>query len=485
MKLAELVKPWTKAIVADCEVNDLQNDSRAIQPGDAFIAYPGAQVDGRQYIMQARRQGAVAILYEPTQLNFELPLDIPCVPIPHVVEKLAAIASHFYDHPTRKLAVTGITGTNGKTTIAYQLAQAHQLLGQDAAYIGTLGQGPVHALSALNNTTPDGLCLQRLFRQYCDNQIKQVAMEVSSHALSLHRVDGIDFRQAIFTNLTRDHLDFHHSMENYAQAKGRLFAWPDLQQAILNLDDPYSTYMADQVKGDTSILYYSMQNPADVWVKSWQMSLLGTFMEVESPFGVHQIEIAALGRFNMYNALAIFTSLLVAGYPVDEVEAVMPRLRAAPGRLEVVGESPCVVVDYAHTPDALANALQTLQQVKKGKLWVIFGCGGDRDKGKRPVMGQVAQQYADQLVVTSDNPRSEDPEQIIDDIFQGIKAGKPAVRQIDRAMAIREAIESANREDIILIAGKGHEDYQQIGQVKYPFSDQAIAREVLCHLKPR
>jgi UDP-N-acetylmuramoyl-L-alanyl-D-glutamate--2,6-diaminopimelate ligase len=325
-----------------------------------------------------------------------------------------------------------------------------------------------------------GMVLSKpVFNDYRQHKVKQVAMEVSSHALSLHRADGIEFKQALFTNLTRDHLDFHHTMENYAQAKGRLFAWPNLQQAILNMDDPYASYMADQVRGDTSVLYYSMESPADVWVKSWQMGMAGTFMEVESPFGVHTIEIAALGRFNMSNALAIFTSLLVAGYSITDIEEIMPRLRAAPGRLEVVGESPCVIVDYAHTPDALANALQTLQQVKKGKLWVIFGCGGDRDKGKRSVMGQVAQQYADQLVVTSDNPRSEDPEMIIDDILTGIKAGRQVAREADRALAIRQTIESASADDIILIAGKGHEDYQLVGDEKRPFSDRAQVEAVL------
>ncbi|CEG56428.1 UDP-N-acetylmuramoyl-L-alanyl-D-glutamate--2,6-diaminopimelate ligase [Legionella fallonii] len=481
MKLTQLLKPWIKQEVFDCVITDVKNDSRQIKPGDLFIAYPGAAADGRLFIEKAVSLGAAAVAYEPD--NFPpsciLPSSVPCVAIPHLAEQLADIAKRFYDNPSQSLTVTGVTGTNGKTTIAYQLAQAHHLLGQGAAYIGTIGQGDVNQLKPLDNTTPDALCLQKLLHQYKQQAIKQVCMEVSSHALSQHRVDAIEFKQAIFTNLTLDHLDYHHTMEAYGAAKALLFATPSLEWAIINQDDHYQQLMSEAVNPLAKKITYGMHQECDVKAINWRIDINGTDIEVRSPWGNHQVHIKALGEFNIYNSLAIFTSLMASGYPADKVIEVMAQLKAAPGRMEIVTNSPYVLVDYAHTPDALENVLVTLNQLKKGHLWVVFGCGGDRDKTKRPIMGKAASLHADKVVITSDNPRSENPESIVNEIADGIANSVDVVKLVNREDAIAHALNKASKEDIILIAGKGHEAYQQIGTIKHAFSDQDVVRKLM------
>ncbi|QDP72978.1 UDP-N-acetylmuramoyl-L-alanyl-D-glutamate--2,6-diaminopimelate ligase [Legionella israelensis] len=481
MKLEYLLKPWIKDVLPECEITGLQNDSRQVQKGDLFIAYPGAVTDGRDYIKMACTAGAAAVIYDPTGgfTPSNLSLSIPLIALEHLTIKLSSIAGRFYDHPGKKLLLTGVTGTNGKTTIAYQLAQAHALLEQKAAYIGTLGEGQVGALQSLNNTTPDALCLQKLLFNYQENQVKHVCMEVSSHALSQYRVADIPFTQAIFTNLSHDHLDYHHTMEDYAAAKARLFSIPGLQWAILNKDDKYAVKMLTSLAKTAEILTYGMSQDSNIKLSHWNMDMTGTQLEVSSPWGAHHFRINALGKFNMYNALAIFSSLLVSNYSVNQVVEVMSLLKPAPGRMEVVATDPLIIVDYAHTPDALENVLITLKQLKRGKLWVVFGCGGDRDKTKRPVMGRVASQHADKIIITSDNPRGENPLAIVEEIAEGITTKIDTYKEVDRNRAIQEAIYRADKDDIILIAGKGHEAYQQIGQVKYPFSDQQTVREFL------
>jgi len=481
VKLIQLLETWLNHDINQCDVNDIKNDSRLVQKGDLFIAYPGAATDGRLFIEKAVAAGAVAIIYDP--LNFpasvSLPDNIPCVAITNLAEHLAAIAQRFFSNPSRSLRVTGVTGTNGKTTIAYQLAQAHTLLQRKAAYIGTIGQGEVDKLQLLENTTPDALSLQGLLHYYSEQSIKEVCMEVSSHALSQHRVEGIEFKQAIFTNLSLDHLDYHHTMDAYAAAKAQLFANEHLETVIINHDDPYNDLMLKAIKNKVKIISYGMNQESDVYVANWKSDMHGTMMELMSPWGRHQITIQAVGQFNIYNCLAIFTSLMASGYRVEDVVSVMAQLKAAPGRMEIVAKSPYVLVDYAHTPDALENVLTTLHQLKTGNLWVIFGCGGDRDKSKRPIMGKAASEYADKLVVTSDNPRSEDPEQIINEIVQGIPTSIQMTRLINREEAIAYALNNAEQEDIILIAGKGHEAYQQIGTTKYLFSDQEVVKKLM------
>jgi UDP-N-acetylmuramoyl-L-alanyl-D-glutamate--2,6-diaminopimelate ligase len=479
MRLDELLSAWTNVSIPVCLINQLQNDSRMIKPGDLFLAYPGALSDGRLYIQQAMNAGAAAIAYDPQGMPCALPHAIPCIAVPHLGTLLGFIAQKFYNNPGQSLKITGVTGTNGKTTIAYQLAQAHALLGQHAAYIGTIGQGDVHHLKPLTNTTPDGLCLQKLLAQFKLQEMHHVCMEVSSHALSQHRMDGIELQQALFTNLTLDHLDYHHSMQEYGAAKALLFARPELQYAIINQDDAYHQMMQDALLPHVKQLTYGLQKGCDVQATAWHMSMQGTDIEVRSIWGIHQLKIQALGQFNIYNSLAVFSSLLAFGYKPSIIEAVMGQLKAAPGRMEIVATEPYVLVDYAHTPDALENVLKTLIQLKKGRLWVVFGCGGDRDRTKRPIMGKVACQYAEEIIITSDNPRNEAPQAIIDEIAAGVVAASHAKKLINRKEAIVYALTHAEKDDIILIAGKGHEAYQQIGAVKHHFSDQEVVRQFL------
>lgn len=478
MNLASLLQPWIQENIKDCEVHDLKNDSRLVHQGDLFIAYPGAVTDGRHFMEQAVAHGAAAILYEPAQWIVDdiVSNQVPCIPLPHLQEHLAQLAQRFYQNPSHALTVTGVTGTNGKTTIAYQLAQAHALLQQKAAYIGTIGQGDVNCLMPLDNTTPDVLCVQRLLHQYKEHQIRQVCMEVSSHALSQHRVDGIEFRQAIFTNLTLDHLDYHKTMDAYAMAKAQLFSYETLEWAIFNADDSYHEVMVRALKPGVKKITYGLHEHCDVCAVTWAIDLHGTALTVRSPWGTHQLTINAIGQFNIYNSLAVFSSLMAYGYDASDVIRVMAQLKAAPGRMELVAQEPFVLVDYAHTPDALDNALRTLKQLKKGALWVVFGCGGDRDTSKRSIMGQVASTHANKIVVTSDNPRSENPEQIIQEIVSGIINTRELVVLTSREDAILYALNHAAIEDVILIAGKGHEAYQQIGTKKYDFSDQNVVK---------
>lgn len=481
MKLAQLLQTWVSIDMPDADILGLHNDSRLIRPGYLFFAYPGAVADGRLFLKQAIQAGAVAIVYEPEQVptSCVIPTEVPCFPITQLVTKLAAIASRFYDYPSRALSVTGITGTNGKTTIAYQLAQAYSLLLKKSAYVGTLGQGGIEDIQPLMNTTPDALCLQKLLYDYKQSGIQQVCMEVSSHALHQGRVNSIDFTQAIYTNLSHDHLDYHHTMQAYAAAKAALFEWPSLTWAIINADDAYSSQMMAGVNASCKKLTYGLNEGCDVRAINWRTTMAGSQFDVQSPWGNHHVQVNLLGAFNVYNSLAVFASLLAAGNEVSEVLAIMQQLRASPGRMEVVAQKPCVIVDYAHTPDALEKALTTLSQLKQGRLMVVFGCGGDRDKTKRPIMGRIASQYADVSIITSDNPRSESPADIIDEIAEGLLAKSNVLKILDRAQAIHQALSMAGQEDILLIAGKGHEAYQQIGNERFAFSDQEVVRQWL------
>lgn len=480
MNLNHLLQIGCNDAIPALDVTGVHNDSRLIQPGNLFLAYKGAAFDGRLYCQQAIDAGAVAIAYEPDSLpaSFERLSSIVYIPIPDLADKLAIIACRFYDNPTKTLSITGVTGTNGKTTIAYQLAQAYDLLGLKTAYIGTIGQGSVYSLKPLNNTTPDGLCLQSLFAQYKQAHVQQVCMEVSSHALCQQRVAAIHFKQAIFTNLSHDHLDYHHTMAAYAQAKALLFSTPSLEWAIVNYDDAYASFMTQNIPARCEKLTYGLDDNADIYAFNSKMNKTGTTFEVVSPWGQHTVSVKTIGTFNLYNSLAVLSSLLADGFKACDVIDVMAQLQASPGRMELVAQEPSVIVDYAHTPDALQNVLVTLRQLQPKRLWVVFGCGGDRDKTKRPIMGAIASQLADHVILTSDNPRSEDPFVILNEIAQGIESNAASVIQIkDRQEAIGYALKYANKQDIILIAGKGHEDYQQIGSLRLAFSDQQIVKQ--------
>lgn len=480
MKLTELLAPWICRELPHCEITGLHNDSRLIGPGFLFIAYAGALTDGRCFIAQAVKLGARAVLYDPQNWpnDCQLSKEIIAIALPELAKKLPHIASRFYNEPAKKLSILGVTGTNGKTTIAYQLAQAQALLGSKSAYIGTLGQGEINHLQPLANTTPDGLCLQGLLHNYHQQGVKQVCMEVSSHALHQQRVEAIEFKQAIFTNLSHDHLDYHHTMAAYAAAKALLFATPTLEWAIINQDDEYSQIMITALPPTCQRLTYGITKPAQVRAVSWEISRAGTKISLSSPWGSQELNVASLGFFNIYNALAIFSALVVQGYAIDKITALMSQIHAAPGRMEVIAREPYVIVDYAHTPAALENTLSTLKKLNKGQLIVVFGCGGDRDKTKRPLMGKIASQYADKLIITNDNPRNEDPLAIINAITEGLSPRQFA-KIPDREQAIAKALSLASSEDLILVAGKGHETYQQIGNIRHPFSDQQTIKNII------
>lgn len=483
MNLNYLLAPWFQDNIPSIEIKALSNDSRHISPQSLFIAYPGEQVDGRDFILDAEALGAVAIVYEAHAMSLDIDaLTIPAFPIQDLSTQLANLACRFYEHPSQALTVIGVTGTNGKTSIAYQLAQAYALLQQPSVYMGTIGYGKTGHLSPLANTTPDALTLQALLREAQDTGARQFCMEVSSHALSLARVAGVAFSQAIYTNLSHDHLDFHHTLEAYAASKAQLFAYSSLKNAIINIDDAYASLMLKAVPKTCQSLSYGLGADADVRATHWKMDLSGSQISVQTPWGNFEICTQSVGQFNLYNTLAVLTSLLAAGFTSKQIIPIMPLLKAAPGRLEIVAQAPCVLVDYAHTPDALDNTLQTLQALKKNRLWLIFGCGGDRDKLKRPIMGDVACRYADEVIVTSDNPRRENPLQIIADIVEGMPQTALVKEIEDREQAIAYVLARASVDDIVLIAGKGHEDYQQIGHIKHPFSDHAMVQKYLNHI---
>lgn len=477
MKLSELLSPWV-SVTSDFEVTGIEQDSRRVKAGDLFLAYPGTTSDGRQFIEAALDQGAAAVLYASEDGMFVT--RERCFGLPHLSQLRGEIANRFYGNPSKVMSVIGVTGTNGKTTIAYLLTQAYTRLNQPAIYMGTLGVGPVDDITPIGLTTPDPVSLQSFFATAFKAGRKVACMEVSSHALAQGRVNGIYFKGAIFTNLTHDHLDYHETMEAYAEAKACLFSRTELAYVVINDDDPYAPLMKEHVSSTVKIYTYGLSEGRDVYATDITLDRHGSQFKLHSLWGVYEVRMKLIGAFNVYNALAVLTALGAAGFPMDKAVALMQSLNASPGRMEMVHEHPCVIVDYAHTPDALENALKTLKALKGEKLHVVFGCGGDRDKTKRPLMGEIASRYADHVIITSDNPRTEDPLVIINDIQDGVPFSS-LVTEPDRKKAISLALKNASPNDIVLIAGKGHEDYQQIGKERHFFSDQAVVAEYFSH----
>ena len=460
-------------------------DSRRVEQGDVFLAYPGGLHDGRAHITQAIHTGAVAVVWETDGFAWDTAWQVPHLPLTNLKERAAGLAAAWYGQPSQALWMTGITGTNGKTSVSHWLAQAFTHLGRKTAAVGTLGNGLPGAMAAASHTTPDAVALQGLLASYRDQGVAGVAMEVSSHGLDQGRVAGVAFDVAVFTNLSRDHLDYHGSMEAYAAAKARLFHWPGLKAAVVNADDELGAALMGQVK-DARIISYGLQ--AGDLRAHMQADRLGLKLEIVSPWGNGRLESPLLGTFNGYNLLAALGALLAADIPMAEALAALTTVRAATGRMQTVEgfpNAPTVIVDFAHTPDALDKVLAALKPLTTGKLICVFGCGGGRDTGKRPLMGAAVAAQADRAVVTSDNPRNEDPAHIVQDILAGMPAGETRNRAVilDRREAIQAAIRSAGPGDIVLLAGKGHEDYQEILGVKRPFSDLVEAQAALAHWK--
>jgi len=459
-------------------VAELVNDSRKAMPGAVFAAYPGEARDGRDFIAQAVAQRVDGVLWEADHYQWDPALAIPNAGVVGLRARIGEIASHVYGEPSRALQMVGITGTNGKTSVAHWIAQAFSQLGRKTAIIGTAGNGFPGALTPALNTTPDAIELQQRLSFYRQQGATACAMEVSSHGLAQGRVNGTSFNVAVLTNLTRDHLDYHGDMDSYADAKARLFSWPELEWVVLNVDDAFGQRLESETQ-PTRVAGYGFQRGAVIGEKL-RLSQSGLHLRVHTDWGNAEFDAPLLGRFNAANLLAVLTTLLVSGVKLDDACRALAHVTPPPGRMQTFGGDahPLVVVDYAHTPDALEKVLATLREiVSGGRLICVFGCGGNRDKGKRPLMGQAAANGADEVWVTSDNPRNEDPRHIIEEILAGT-SGKPHVEP-DRARAIFEAIGGAHHGDVVLIAGKGHEAYQEIAGEKLPFSDVAVAKKAL------
>ena len=463
-------------------VTGICNDSRRIKPGDLYIASVGKTFDSRQFIPSAIEQGAAAIVYEHQDgYQLKLSTSFPAFPIAHLNRWQGIIASRFHQEPSRAMHCVGVTGTNGKTSCTQWIAQA--LLENHIAcgVIGTLGSGFPPGLEPHTFTTPDPVLLQALLAKLYERGANAVALEVSSHALAQYRLNGVHFDVAVFTQLSRDHLDYHGDMENYAAAKRRLFEWDELRAAVINIDDPIGEQWAGYFSDRYPVITYSLSHcDALIHVSNIQTKSDGFLVSVRSPWGRGDFHLPFLGRFAIYNALAVLGVLVHFDLPFQCALASLSHLQAVPGRMEMLGgkEQPLVVVDYSHTPDALKNALSALREHCTGRLWCVFGCGGDRDRGKRAEMAQAAESYSDHIIVTNDNPRTESPECIVDDIITGFSKVKPII-EMNRASAIAYAIQKAAIDDVILIAGKGHENYQIVGTETLSFSDSEQVKQQL------
>jgi len=464
-------------------VCELVSDSRKAAPGVVFAAYPGETRDGRDFIVQAVAQRVDGVLWEADHHLWDPALGIPNAGVAGLKRRIGEIAAHVYGEPSRAMHMIGITGTNGKTSVAHWVAQSFAQLGQKIAVIGTIGNGFPGALTPSLNTTPDAIELQRRLAKYRKQGAVACAMEVSSHGLEQGRVNGTAFNVAVLTNLSRDHLDYHGDMDSYANAKARLFSWPGLDWVVLNVDDAFGQRLENEVNA-ARVAGYGFQRGSVVGEKL-RLSQAGLNLQVRTDWGNAELDVPLLGRFNAANVLATLTTLLVSDVKLDDACKALAHITPPPGRMQTLGGNahPLVVVDYAHTPDALEKVLATLREiVSGGRLICVFGCGGNRDKGKRPLMGQIAAAGADEVWITSDNPRNEVPQHIINDILEGVTSTKTDHRvhnEPDRARAIFEAIGGAHHGDVVLIAGKGHEDYQEIAGERLPFSDIAVASKAL------
>ncbi|WP_458138904.1 UDP-N-acetylmuramoyl-L-alanyl-D-glutamate--2,6-diaminopimelate ligase [Methylomonas sp. YC3] len=465
----------------DLAISGLCLDSRNIQAGDAFIALNGAVQHGIAHAEQAVANGAVAVIYDPSGAETQIvsKVTVPSVAITDLAQKLGEIAARFYGNPSQLLDVIGVTGTNGKTTCSQLIAQALPACG----VIGTLGWGDVGNLQPTANTTPDALAVQRMLNEFVKQDKRNAAMEVSSHGLHQGRVNGVSFKGAVFTNLSRDHLDYHGSMAEYLQAKLALFKTPGLQFAVVNLDDASSAEVLQSLPDAVQSWTYSatgQRGTAKEAVSAEQVkhSAAGIEFDVIWREQRRRATTTLVGGFNLDNVLAVLCVLLATGSEFDAAVAQLAKLNAIAGRMEKFGGNgkPTVFVDYAHSPDALEKVLKAVKGAHH--LRVVFGCGGDRDKGKRPEMGLIAETWADQVIVTDDNPRSEASAAIIKDILSGCQSQKITVIN-DRTTAINTVIRQADPDDCVVIAGKGHEDYQEIGGVKQPFSDSAVVKQAL------
>lgn len=482
MRLADLL-PDVDGIPAGLEITALVQDSREVVPGAAFVAIAGFGAHGLSFVESARARGAAAILFEPPA-PAEFPAPADAIAVPGLRSRLGEMAHRFHGRASEAMTVVGVTGTNGKTSTVQLLAQAWTLRGLRAGTIGTLGAGLYGRIEPTGFTTPLVLRLHALIGAMRAEGAQALAMEVSSHALDQGRVDGVRFDVAVFTNLTHDHLDYHGTMAAYGAAKARLFGWPGLKAAAINIDDDYGRQLCAALPPHIRAVCLSSRGHADATLRADDVLLdaRGLSFELVAGDARHPVRSPLLGRFNVDNLLAVGGALFALGDDVAGIAATLSRLAPIHGRMNRLGGEagqPLVVVDYAHTPDALEQALATLRAHTAGRLVCVFGCGGERDAAKRPQMGAIAERLADVAIVTDDNPRREDGDAIVAQILAGLARRDAAIVERDRRAAIGRAIAMAGEGDVVLIAGKGHEPYQDIGGVLEPFDDTQVARDAL------
>jgi UDP-N-acetylmuramoyl-L-alanyl-D-glutamate--2,6-diaminopimelate ligase len=491
MRLIELINGLVAVSEADFQginevkIGGLALDSRAVKKGDLFMAMAGAKQHGLAHISDAKAKGAVSVLFDPAGEGKRLAEkleEIPLIPVENLGFVVGELASRFYGKPSQNLSVVGITGTNGKTSCSQFLGQ----LLDDCGIIGTLGWGKWSGLNKTINTTPDALTVQQIMAEFVQAKMKAVAMEVSSHGLDQGRVNGVHFRGAVFTNISRDHLDYHGSMEDYLAAKLKLLQMPGLKYVVVNLDDASCDQIIAAVPKSAVVWGISskgkgLDSGETILAKCVRHTLEGIEFDVHWNGAIQRIKIPLYGDFNVENILCVLAVMLAMGYSLTEVARKLETIKPVLGRMErcgTVASGLSVFVDYAHTPDALYRVLVSMRQHCQQSLWVVFGCGGNRDVGKRPQMGSIAEQWADRVIVTDDNPRFENNVEITKEILSGCNSGKAIVIQ-DRRQAIQHAIANAAEHDCIVIAGKGHESYQEINGIQYPLNDKEIAESAL------
>lgn len=480
MKLSSLVRhldPEETFNFSDVEINAIANDSRKVRPGYLFVAIKGHKIDGRNFIEKSLECGAVAIISEKKHC---LDIEIPQIIVRDSREALSSLSSCFYDNPSKKINVVGITGTNGKTTTTYITKSIIKSAGYETGLIGTINYQIGNRIRPAKETTPESIELQAIIAEMVALDIEFVVMEVSSHSSIQHRIKDISFKTAVFTNLSAEHLDYHKTIPNYVDAKSKLFEYLEKDSfAILNADDVFSKFFADKTKAQ--ILWFGIKNNADIKAEIYSESMNNTAIKLTYSGKKIDVDIPLIGRHNVYNVLASAASALSLGFGLETIKEGIETMATVPGRLQSI---PCkygfsIFVDYAHTPHALETVLYTLRNLSKGRIILVFGCGGDRDREKRPKMGKIADENSDIFWITNDNPRSEDPLSIIKDIKAGTKPGRSFNIQTDRCQAIEEAIAEAKKDDIVLIAGKGHEKYQIIKETMVPFDDKEVIKKIL------
>lgn len=484
-ELGDLLEGLTRDQVPKLKVTGVETDSRRVREGCLFLACAGLRQHGLDFVEQAVARGAVAVAWDAPAAP---ELRVPGLHVPDLQRQLGKIAARFFNDPAKDIPITGITGTDGKTSCAHVLAQALTILGQPCGYMGTLGYGLLSELAPATHTTPDPITLQSWFARLRDAQAQTIALEVSSHALDQGRVDSLAFDIAVLTNIGRDHLDYHASLADYIGAKRKLFEGEGLKAAVLNVDDEYGARWLNTLAPGIEVVAYGLNAEAVperaryVIAREVLAQPQGLTLNIDSSWGPLRIESRLLGRFNAYNLLAVLAVLLMRDVPAAAAADALGEVVTVPGRMELVDTvpgRPLVVVDYAHTPGALEHALRAVCAHARGRVFCVFGCGGERDTGKRPLMAAAAANNADAVWVTDDNPRGEDPAKIVADILAGLSDKALVTVEHDRAKAIAQAIDTAGPNDAVLIAGKGHETYQIIGNERREFDDRIAARSVL------